>query len=81
MEIKINTKYDLGQEVYTLYNNKIRQTRVVEIYSPTFIDNKGVSTKPKYLLIGLSDNLSIGYKEENLIFHSKEELLNSIECL
>lgn len=77
MEIKINTKYDLGQEGYILLNNKIRQVKVKEIYCPTFVDNKGVSTKPKYLLLGLSDD-TFGYREENQLFTSKEELLKHL---
>ena len=70
----IETKYDIGQKVYTVIGLKIRCLTIEHIYSyhtDNITHNKyGFSPNP---YIGTYDSI-----EEKDLFHTKEELLNSL---
>lgn len=70
----IETKYDIGQKVYTVINLKIRCLTIERIrsyHTANMTQNKyGFSPNP---YIGIYDSI-----EEKDLFPTKEELLNSL---
>ena len=70
----IETKYDIGQKVYTVIGLKIRCLTIERIYcyhtANITLNKYGFLPNP---YIGIYDSI-----EEEDLFHTKEELLNSL---
>lgn len=62
--MKIETKFDIGQEVWVMTMNRPYCTKIIAIH----IDENGLSYNLKYLLA----------KKEEELFPTKEELLKSL---
>jgi hypothetical protein len=70
MEIK--TKFDIGEEVYFMYNDKITSDVIDNIQYSIYVDGSGGL---KYRLKKYYNNGNHMYKKENEIFKNKEELV------
>ena len=69
----INTKYNIGDVVYSMGSNKVCLDRITSILIRTGVDHKeNVVTEIRY-----ETNNSKSLREE-VVFSSKEELLNSL---
>ena len=69
----INTKYSIGDSIYSMQDNKILIEYITSILSEVTIDHNGnIVVENKY-----KTNSSRILKEDK-IFTSKEELLNSL---
>ena len=69
----INTKYNIGDIVYSMYDNKVICEHIADILTATVKDHKGkLVTEIKY-----KTNNS-RYIKEDKVFTSKEELLKSL---
>ena len=69
----INSKYNIGDVKFTMYNNKVVQIKITRISTGTEVDRKG----------NIITNISYGVTDckfllEDEIFSSKEELLKSL---
>ena len=77
--MKIETKFDIGQEVFFMFNNKVRKDEIDRIR--VHVNYKGFlcTKKETVVLYGLTswdgDN---DYYDERQLFASKEELLASL---
>lgn len=75
MEIK--TKYNIFDEVYIIYNNKIKQVIIkgikIHIEKKPYLDKTSIKTT--YILYNY--NFSTEYSEDN-IFKTKKELIKSL---
>lgn len=79
MTYAIETKFELGQIVYVLYNNKIIEALIKEINISSNILDALVITDIKYYLMLNDYTLSnIGYYKESDIFDTKGELINNL---
>lgn len=75
--MKIVTKYDIGQEVWVMWNNKATQRKIVSV-----LVNKDIEQQSEeYDIAGLEDDdmvlYDVTFKCED-IFPTKEELLKSL---
>jgi hypothetical protein len=69
--MNIETKYNIGQEVFVIWKNEIHKRRVLDILTLC----KGTSTiKIEYDIFGFTDRFS-----ENKVFSTKEDLLSYLE--
>lgn len=65
--MKIETKFDIGQEVWVKVQGKPAKLTIMGVYKPV----------EQWLYIVENDELNIAL-EERYLFHSKEELLKSL---
>lgn len=71
--MKINTKYSLGDEIYAMGNNKVLVTHIKSIAINITLDYKGnLITETRY------ETNNSWWLNENALFSSKEELLESL---
>ena len=69
----INTKYSIGDSIYSMYNNKVYHEHITSILTDTQINSKGViKTEVRYK----TNNARV--LDEDKVFSSKEELLKSL---
>lgn len=79
MELKVKTKYELDQLFYVMYNNEVTIGKVTDISISHNYSDKYVNTSIKYLLIDIKNPKNrLRYYNENEIFRSKKELLESL---
>ena len=71
MEIK--TKYDIGQSVFYMDNNKVKEGAIDRIHIDAQYNAKDNRVKTSYRLF-----TSAKYYEDDEIFLTKEELLKSL---
>lgn len=71
--MKIITKYNVGQQVYFLHNNKITKFSIGNIR--TFHS----SMFPEGQITYAFGDSSIGDKDQNFVFASKEELIDDLK--
>lgn len=79
MEYKFNTKFNVGEVLYTLINKKIRKVKIEKIeVNITITDCDNSIIYIKYSCI-LNDNYKyIGYVNEEDLYKTKEELINNL---
>ena len=76
MEInKIKTKFDIGDKVYLLHRNKIIQAEIYLIDVNITIFN-GCKIRDVYYKLADYDNKLIGEFAEDLLYETKEQLIN-----
>ena len=69
----INTKYNLGDEIYAMGNNKVLVEHIKSISINTTIDHKGnLITETRY------ETNNSWWLNESAIFSTKEKLLASL---
>ena len=69
----INTKYNIGDSIYSMYNNKVFLEHITRILTSTIKDHKGnIVIEVRYE----TNNSRCLY--ENVVFSTKEELLKSL---
>lgn len=71
--MEINTKYEIGELLYILHNNRIKKVSVEDI--TIFVKDKVVQYDVNYLDIGTVERFTIN---EDDIFKTKEELINNL---
>lgn len=75
----IETKYDIGQAVWVIMNNKAQHLRIEKIEAS--IDKAMITEDGNFLISKYTFLYSVGYDnwyKENDIFPTKEELLKSL---
>lgn len=80
MEYIFNTKFKVGEVVYTLVDKKIRKVRIEKIEANITItdcDNSIIYTKYSCTLNG-DGYKYIGYCNEKDLYRTKEELINNL---
>lgn len=71
--MQINTKYNLGDEIYAMGNNKVLVEYIKSISINIILDHKcNLITETKY------ETNNSWWLNENAVFSSKEELLASL---
>ena len=79
MDIQIKTKHDLNELVYVLYNNKVVIARITDIHTITHNLENLVDITIKYYLVDADDKTNrLGYYQEENIFDTKKQLLESL---
>ena len=69
----IDIKYNIGDSIYSMYNNKVYHEHITSILTDTQINSKGViKTEVRYK----TNNARV--LDEDKVFSSKEELLKSL---
>ena len=69
----INTKYSIGDVIYSMSDNKVKSEYVTGILTDTYRDHKGnVVTEVRY-----KTNIS-KCLNENVVFSTKEDLLKTL---
>ena len=84
MEYKFNTKFKVGEIVYTLINKKIKEVKIekiethITIAQSAFKDSAFI-VRTKYSLI-LNDYTYtyLGFANEEDLYETKEELINNL---
>lgn len=80
--MKIETKFNIGQEVYFMFNNKVQHAEVLEIdVTVTHLNKECPDAKINCRYeVNFKDIVGGGFKfyEEYELFVSKEELLKSL---
>jgi len=76
-----NYKYNIGEEVWIMYKNNIRETNICGIRARYFIEKNNIVSvhytgKRKYDL--LVDNGIISNIDEDKIFKTKKDLIQSL---
>lgn len=75
--MKIETKYDIGQEMWFMWNNKATHRKIVGV----FVNKDNEQQSEEYDIAGLEDDdmtlCDVTFKLED-IFPTKEELLKSL---
>jgi hypothetical protein len=75
--MKIETKYDIGQEVWFMWNNKATHRKIVGV----IVGKDNEQQSEEYDIAGLEDDdmtlCDVTFKCED-IFQTKEELLKSL---
>lgn len=77
----VNTKFDLGQEVYFMYDNKVQHAEILEIKIVISVRCKNSSSSGKMNTYELGFSCKGGGNKllnESELFASKEELLSSL---
>ena len=69
----IDIKYNIGDSIYSMYNDKVYHEHITSILTDTQINSKGViKTEVRYK----TNNARV--LDEDKVFSSKEELLKSL---
>lgn len=71
--MKIETKFNYGQKVWCVDDNKVNNCTIMSINVQYPVINKNMDVVVYYSLSGIH-----GAKHENQIFATKEELINSL---
>lgn len=76
MKIEINTKYNIGQEVFLIYNNKVENVKIDGIS----INAENTNTETKINITYHVHGRGTGFNtfSESVLFHSKQDLLNNL---
>ena len=80
MEYKFNTKFKVGEILYTLINKKITEVKIEKIEATITIKDNG----SQYVAIKYSLTLNdytrayLGYEFEQNLYKTKEELINNL---
>lgn len=80
MEYKFNTKFKVGDIVYTLFNNKIVKVKINHIeahISITYCDNSTINIKYALVLHNPAHTY-LGYRNEEDLHKTKEELIKKL---
>lgn len=79
MEYKFDTKFKVGEILYTLVNNKIKEVKIEKIEANVIIREPVVLARIKYSTI-LNDYTYkyLGFVDENDLYRTKEELINNL---
>lgn len=72
--MKIETKFNPGERVWTLINNKSKEVEIYEVIPG--MRSLNLSYKDQYTIVGYNGNSPKFY--DNDIFKTKEELINSL---
>ena len=79
MDINIKTKFDLNELVYVLYNNKVVIAKIIDIHTVTHNMENHFDVTIKYYLVDADDKTHrLGYYQEENIFDTKKQLLESL---
>ena len=80
MEYKFNTKFNIGEVLYTLINKKIRKIKIDKIEADiTITDCYKSIIYVKYSCITNDNNRKyVGYINEEDLYKTKEELINNL---
>lgn len=73
MEIK--TKYNIGDEVFFMYDNEITTGKIKMVQTVTDLCYNGVCTQVEYYIPCGSYT---GFFKESFVFKTKQELINSL---
>lgn len=80
--MKIETKFDVGQEVYFMHDNKVQTAKITEVNITIFELNAQYCTTKSTCLYKLSFRASERsgsiVKDESELFATKEDLLKSL---
>lgn len=80
MEYKFNTKFKIGEILYTLVNKKITEVRIEKIEANITItdcDKSIINIKYSIILNDYTRNY-LGYCFEKDLYKTKEELINNL---
>ena len=80
MEYKFNTKFKVGEILYTLINKKITEVKIEKIEATITItdcDNSIIYIKYSLVLHDYTRNY-LGYCDEKDLYKTKEELINNL---
>lgn len=80
MEYKFNTKFKVGEIVYTLINKKIKEVKIEKIGINITITNSNnllIITKYSTTLNDYTHNY-LGFANEEDLYRTKEELINNL---
>lgn len=79
MEYKFNTKFKVGEIIYTLVNKKIKKVKIEKIEANINITDCDKSIiYIKYSCILNDNDKYIGYTNEEDLYKTKEELINNL---
>ena len=80
MEYKFDTKFKVGEILYTLINKKITEVRIEKIKVDIIITNNDKLIINTYYSITLNDYTIgyLGYCSENDLYETKEKLINNL---
>ena len=80
MEYKFNTKFKVGEKLYTLINKKIAEVEVNNIEARISIASCDASViNIKYSLVSCDHTRKyLGYCDEEDLYKTKEELINNL---
>lgn len=79
MEYKFNTKFKVGEVLYTLINKKIRKVEINNIeaiINITYCDISVINIKYSLVLFDYTRKY-LGYCDEKDLYKTKEELINN----
>ena len=78
--MKINTKFELGQEVFYMLENAICYSKIMEIRTETMYDKENDKQGYQNILYKLDKIIKgkLFYKDEKSLFATKQELLDSL---
>ena len=80
MEYKFNTKFKVGEIVYTLINKKITEVEINKIealINITYSDSFVINIK-YYLVLNDYTHKYLGFADEEDLYRTKEELINNL---
>ena len=80
MEYKFNTKFKVGDILYTLINKKITKVRINNIEAHITITNcnNSIINIQYSLVLCNHTNTYLGYCREEYLYETKEELINNL---
>lgn len=75
--MNINTKYNVGDKVWLMHDNQVKDALVESIHTTTTIEGSFThsSTETRYYIVSGATRLG---KPENQCFRTKQELLESL---
>ena len=75
--MNIKTKFSIGEEVFFMSGNKVKQKYInkirIDLWSPLGYDDKGIK-----ILYGVQISDETTYLNESLIFKTKEDLIKNL---
>lgn len=80
MEYKFNTKFKIGEVLYTLINKKITEVEIDKIEAHiniTYCDSSVINIKYSLVLHNYTRKY-LGYCDEKDLYKTKEELINNL---
>lgn len=79
--MNIETKFDIGDKVYTMYKNRIEPCKVVEISIQVRItlDYTGYTMKKHYNIVGIKNSSLKEIASEDFLHSTPEDLLESLK--
>ena len=79
--MNIETKFDIGDIVYTMYKNKIEPCKVVgiSIQVKITLDNIGYTMTKHYNIVGIKNSSLNAIASEDILHSTPEDLLESLK--